>query len=188
MGIRLDAPSMADRSKAAGEHAVRAAFPEASLLRPALVYGPGDHFFTRFAPLAQSAPAIPLIGGGRTRFQPMHVEDVAEAIVRILEQPGTAGRTFELGGKEVVSFRELIERLCQAFGRKPWLVSIPFPIAETGAFLMQWLPHAPLTVDQVRLLKTDKVIHDSQNSPAALSIRPRTLESFLSELAKEYSR
>src|SRR5690606_21065286 len=125
-------PSMADRSKAAGEHAVRAAFPEASLLRPALVYGPGDHFFTRFAPLAQSVPAIPLIGGGRTRFQPMHVEDVAEAIVRILEQPGTAGRTFELGGKEVVSFRELIERLCQAFGRKPWLVSIPFPIAETG--------------------------------------------------------
>lgn len=100
MGISADAPSFADRSKAAGEHAVRAAFPEASLVRPALVYGPGDHFFTRFAPLARRSPAIPLIGGGRTRFQPMHVDDVAEAMARILEQPGTPGRTFELGASE----------------------------------------------------------------------------------------
>ena len=104
MGISLDAPSIADRSKAAGENAVREAFPDVNLMRPALVYGPGDHFFTRFAQLARCAPAIPMIGGGRTRFQPMHVDDVAEAMARVLEQPATAGRAFELGAREIFSF------------------------------------------------------------------------------------
>ena len=183
MGIALDAPSIADRSKAAGENAVREAFPGANLVRPALVYGPGDHFFTRFATLVRHAPAIPLIGGGRTRFQPMHVDDVAEAMARMLEEPGMAGRTFELGGSEIVSFRELIERLCRAIGRRPWLVSIPFSLAEAGAYLTQWLPHPPLTVDQVRLLKTDKVIRDPKGAPAELGVRPRPLDSFLSEFA-----
>ena len=185
MGIGLDAPSLADRSKAAGENTVRAAFPDSNFVRPALVYGPGDHFFTRFARLVRSAPAIPLIGGGRTRFQPMHVEDVAEAMARMLEEPGTVGRVFELGGSEIFSFRELIERLCRAVGRRPWLASIPFPLAEAAAFATQWLPQAPLTVDQVRLLKTDKVIRDPQRAPAALGVRPRPLESFLSGLGKE---
>ena len=188
MGIALDAPSIADRSKAAGEIAVREAFPDANLVRPALVYGPGDHFYTRFAELVRHAPAIPLIGGGHTRFQPMHVDDLAEAIARVLEHPGTAGRAFELGASEIFSFRELIERLCRAIGRRPWLVSIPFPLAEAGAYLTQWLPQAPLTVDQVRLLKTDKVIRHPQSGPAALGIRPRALESFLSELGEQYSR
>ncbi|MGH6830766.1 MAG: complex I NDUFA9 subunit family protein [Methylocella sp.] len=188
MGIGIDAPSAADRSKAAGETAVREAFPDANLVRPALVYGAGDHFFTLFAQLARSAPAIPLIGSGRTRFQPMHVDDVAEAMARVLEEPGTAGRLFELGGSEIFSFRELIERLCGVIGRRPWLVPIPFPVAEAAAFATQWLPHAPLTVDQVRLLKTHKVIRDPQSAPAALGIRPRPLESFLSELGKHYSR
>lgn len=188
MGIGLDAPSLADRSKAAGENAVREAFSDANLVRPALVYGPGDHFFTLFAGLVRGAPAIPLIGGGRTRFQPMHVDDVAEAMARMIEEPGTAGRAFELGGDEIFSFRELIERLCRVIGRRPWLVSIPFPVAEAGACATQWLPHAPLTVDQVRLLKTDKVIRDPQSAPAALGVQPRTLESFLLELGKHYSR
>jgi len=188
MGISLDAPSIADRSKAAGEHAVRDAFPDVNLIRPALVYGPGDHFFTRFAQLARSAPAIPLIGGGRTRFQPMHVDDVAEAIARVLEQPASARRAFELGAAEIFSFRELIERLCEAIGRRPWLVPIPFALAEAGAYLTQWLPHAPLTIDQVRLLKTDKVIRHPRSAPAALNMQPRPLDAFLSELAGQNKR
>src|SRR2546425_4413271 len=179
MGIALDAPSIADRSKAAGENAVREAFPDATLVRPALVYGPGDHFFTRFALLVRHAPAIPLIGGGRTRFQPMHVDDIAEAMARMLEEPRMAGRTFELGGSEIMSFRELIERLCRALGRRPWLVSVPFALAEAGAYLTQWLPHAPLTVDQVRLLKTDKVMRDPKSGPAELGVRARPLSGFL---------
>jgi NADH dehydrogenase len=134
------------------------------------------------------APAIPLIGHGRTRFQPIHVEDLAEAIARVLEEPDSVGRAFELGGSEIFSFRELVERLCRAIGRRPWLVPIPFPLAEVGAYATQWLPRTPLTVDQVRLLKTAQVIRDPGSAPAALGVRPRPLESFLSELGKHYGR
>jgi uncharacterized protein YbjT (DUF2867 family) len=190
MGVGSDAPALADRSKAAGERAVRDVFPDANVVRPSLVYGPGDHFFSRFAMLVRSSPVIPLIGGGRTRFQPMHVEDVAEAMARMLEEPATVRRVFELGANEVYSFRELIERLCQAVGRRPWLVPIAFPLAETGAYLTQWLPQAPLTVDQVRLLKTDKVMlmHDAQGVPGALGVRPRSLAPCLADMVKPSDR
>jgi NADH dehydrogenase len=106
-------------------------------------------------------------------------------MARVLEEPGTAGRAFELGGSEIYSFSELIESLCRALGRRPWRVPIAFPLAEALAYSTQWLPHAPLTVDQVRLLKTDKVIRDPQSAPAALGVRPRPLEAFLAELKKE---
>jgi uncharacterized protein YbjT (DUF2867 family) len=188
MGVALDAPSLADRSKAAGELAVLEAFPDANLVRPALVYGPCDHFFTRFAALARSAPALPLIGGGRTRFQPIHVDDAAEAIATMLEAPDIAGRAFELGASEIFSFRELLELLCQAIDRRPWLIPVPFALAEAGANAMRWLPHAPITVDQIRLLKTDKIMHDPRNGPAALGIHPRPLGRFLSELAQQSGR
>ncbi|MBM3357181.1 MAG: NAD-dependent epimerase/dehydratase family protein [Betaproteobacteria bacterium] len=184
MGVAPDAPSMADRSKAAGEAAVSEAFPGANAIRPALVYGPGDHFFTLFSQLVRSAPAIPLIGGGRTRFQPMHVEDAAEAMARVLEDARTAGCAFELGGSEIYSFRELIERMCAAIGRRPWLVPVPFLLAEAGALATQWLPNAPLTVDQVRLLKTDKVIRDPGGAPVVLGVRARGLEDFLAGLSR----
>jgi uncharacterized protein YbjT (DUF2867 family) len=187
MGASLDAPSMADRSKAAGEIAVREAFPDADIVRPALVYGPGDHFFTRFTPLVRSAPAIPLIGGGHTRFQPMHVDDVAECMARVLELP-RGGRAFEFGASEIFTFRELLEQLSQALGRQPRLVSIPFPLAEAGAYLTQWIPGAPLTVDQVRLLKTDKVIRGPQSTPAALGVQPHPLAAFLAELSERERR
>ncbi len=185
MGVARDAPAMADRSKAKGEDAVRAAFPGANVIRPALVYGPGDHFFTMFAGLVRGARAIPLIGGGRTRFQPMHVDDAAESMARIIEDPATAGRTFELGADETFTFRELIERLCAALGRRPWLVPVPFAVAETGAFLTQWLPIAPLTLDQVRLLKTDKVMRAPANGPGTLNVRPRALAGYLEELGAQ---
>ncbi|MGH8679698.1 MAG: complex I NDUFA9 subunit family protein [Burkholderiales bacterium] len=188
MGVDIEAPSIADRSKAEGEIVVRNAFPGANLIRPALVYGPGDHFFKRFARLVRDAPAIPLIGGGRTRFQPIHVDDLAECIARLLANTECAGRAFELGGSEIFTFRELIEWLCQAVGRRPRLLSLPYALAEVAAYLTQWLPNAPLTVDQVRLLKTDKVIRDPQSTPVALGVRPRRLESFLSELGSQYGR
>ncbi len=185
MGVALDAPSLADRSKAAGEIAVRDAFPDANLIRPALAYGAGDHFFTRFAELVRKAPAIPLIGGGRTRFQPIHVDDLARSLARLLERDDTPGRAYDLGSSEIFTLREMIEQLCRALGRAPRLVPIPFPIAEALARATERLPHAPLTLDQVRLLRTDKVIRLSalQNGPAALGVEPRPLASFLAELA-----
>ncbi|HSO07444.1 MAG TPA: complex I NDUFA9 subunit family protein [Pelomicrobium sp.] len=185
MGVAKEAPAAADRSKAAGEIGVREAFPAANVARPALVYGPGDHFFTRFAALARRAPAIPLIGGGRTRFQPMHVEDVAAAMARMLDDDAFAGRAFDLGAGEVLTFRELIERLCDAVGRRPWLVPIPFALAEAGARVAEWLPNPPMTVDQVRLLKTDKVAREPGGGPAALGIERRPLTEFLDELGRD---
>lgn len=176
MGVAKDAPAAADRSKAAGEIAVREAFPDATLVRPALVLGPGNHFSARFAPLVRSLPALPLIGGGHTRFQPIHVEDLAECMARALERPGAAGRDYDLGADEVLTLRELTERLCAAIGRSPWLVPVPFALAETGAFLTQWLPLAPLTLDQARLLRTDKVRRAASAGPADLGVEPRPLD------------
>lgn len=182
MGVAADAPSYADRSKAAGERAVTAAFPGATIVRPALVYGPGDHFFARFAPLVRHSPAIPLIGGGGTRFQPIHVADFAEAVARTLAQPDAPGRVYELGADEVFSFRDLIDQLCAALGRRPLLVPVPFAVAEAGARLTQWLPNPPLTADQVRLLMTDKVIRDPDGAPAALGVHPRPLAAYFAAL------
>ena len=190
MGVTLDAPSLADRSKAEGEIAVREAFPGATIARPALVYGVDDHFFSRFIPLVRRAPAIPLIGAGRTRFQPIHVDDAAEAMARMVELPEANGRIYELGADEVFTLRELIERLCDALGRHPRLVPVPFGVAEAGARLTQWLPNAPLTADQVRLLMTDKLMSDGRqhDAPAALGVRPRRLEAFLAELGRRKGR
>lgn len=184
MGVAPGAPSLADRSKAAGERAVRAAFADATIVRPALVYGPEDHFFARFAPLVRRAPAIPLVGGGRTRFQPMHVDDVAEAMARALESSAAAGRIYEFGADEVLTLRELFERLGAALGRRPRLVPVPFALAAAAAALTQWLPGAPLTVDQVRLLETDKVVGAPERAPAALGVTPRPLAPFLAALAR----
>jgi uncharacterized protein YbjT (DUF2867 family) len=109
LAIAEDAPSAADRTKARGEAAVRAAFPAATLVRPSLIYGPGDHFFTRFAAMAKISPVLPLIGGSRTRFQPIHIEDAVQTFQVLLERPETAGSTFALVGSETFTFRDLLE-------------------------------------------------------------------------------
>jgi NADH dehydrogenase len=175
MGAAPDAPSAADRSKAAGEQAVREELADAIIVRPALVYGPHDHFFARLAPMVQRTAAIPLIGGGRTRFQPIHVEDLADALTRALDDPQAPGRDYDLGAEEVFDLRGLIKRLCEALGRRPWLVPVPFALAELAARL----PRAPLTLDQVRLLRTDKVARPDAARPAALCVAPRRLAPFL---------
>ncbi len=167
------------RSKAAGEVAVLEEFPEAVVLRPSIVFGPEDQFFNRFAAMARLSPALPLIGGGKTRFQPVYVGDVARAISAMLEgwaqvnesgAIGEGGAIYELGGPEVLSFRALLERVLHYTGRKRWLVPIPFWLATLQALLMSPLPNPPLTVDQVRLLKRDNVVSDEAKA------RGRTLE------------
>ena len=188
MGVTVDAPSLADRSKAEGETAVREAFPGATIVRPALVYGPGDHFFARFIPLVRRAPAIPLIGAGATRFQPMHLYDVAEAMARLVEAPHAEGRIYELGADEILTLRQLVEALCDTLGRHPRLIPVPFSVAEAGAWFTQWMPNAPLMADQVRLLMTDKVMSSEGESPAALDVAPRPLGEFLSQLARDERR
>ena len=121
------------RTKAAGEAAVRDAFPTVTILRPSVVFGPEDQFFNRFAAMATMSPVLPLIGGGHTRFQPVYVGDVADAVVKCLDDPATAGRTYELGGPKIYTFRELIELVLGEIRRKRLLVDLPFGLAAFQA-------------------------------------------------------
>lgn len=179
LGAARGAAALSDRTKAEGEEVVRAAFPEAIIIRPSLVFGSGDHFFTRWAEMAQRSPVLPLIGGGTTRFQPAHVEDVAAAMAKVLERSDAAGRTYEFGGPEVWSFKQLLELLLAAVGWHRLLLPIPFPLADKLAGILEVLPAPPLTRDQVRLLKTDKINSGRAPTFADLGVRPTDLRSFL---------
>ena len=176
------------RSKAAGETAVSAAFPAATILRPSLVFGPEDEFFNRFAALARYAPALPLIGGGKTRFQPVYVGDVADAAMAALDRPETCGRTYELGGPEVLSFRELMEMILREVDRHRLLVSVPFGLAMLEAAFLELLPVPPLTRDQVRLLRHDTVVGADALGLAALGIAPTGLELVLPTYLDRFRR
>lgn len=176
------------RSKAAGETAVRAAFPAATILRPSLVFGPEDEFFNRFAALARYAPALPLIGGGKTRFQPVYVGDVADAAMAALDRPETNGRTYELGGPEVLSFRELMEMILRETGRHRLLISLPFGLAMLEASFLELLPKPMLTRDQVRLLRHDTVVGADALGLAALGIAPTGLELVLPTYLDRFRR
>lgn len=151
------------RTKAAGEAAVLAEFPEAVIMRPSLVFGPEDQLFNRFAAMARLSPFLPLIGGGRTRLQPVYVGDVAAAVAAVLRGEGRPRTIYELGGPEVITFRRLLDLTQQWSGRKRWYIRIPFWLAQVGAFLTVPLPNSmrPLTVDQVRMLTEPNVVSDA---------------------------
>jgi uncharacterized protein YbjT (DUF2867 family) len=174
------------RSKAEGERRVREALPSAAIMRPSIVIGPEDSFFNRFAEMARWLPALPLIGGGKTRFQPVYVGDVADAIVAGLLQPDTAGQTYELGGPQVYSFAELMRYMLGVLGRRRLLVPISFGVAELLARLLQLLPAPPLTRDQVELLKTDNVVAEGAKGLAELRIAPTPLELIVPEYLARY--
>jgi len=149
-------------TKGDGEMLVRGAFANATILRPSLVFGPEDNFFNRFAWMASLSPLVlpflPLVGGGKTKFQPVYVGDVAEAVVRVLDNPHWQGKTFELGGPEVFSFRQLMEMICETTHRHRLMVPVPFMMASIQGAFLQMLPNPLLTVDQVRLLHHDNVL------------------------------
>ncbi len=188
LGADPQSPADYARSKAAGEAAVREAFPTATIVRPSIVFGPEDDFFNRFAGMARLLPALPLIGGGRTRFQPVYVGDVADAFDRILEAPETAGQTYELGGPTVYSFRELMEILLREIGRRRLLLPLPFWVASIQAGLLEVLPVPPLTRDQVRLLRQDNVVDPTEPGFAALGIEPTGLAAILPSYLRRFRR
>jgi uncharacterized protein YbjT (DUF2867 family) len=169
------------RSKAMGEKLVLAAVPSAVILRPSIVFGPEDDFFNRFASMAAFSPALPLIGGGRTLFQPVLAGDVAKAVVAAIEGGARGGTVYELGGPQVLSFKELMQYVLATIERRRLLVPIPFPVAKAQAFLLQLLPKPLLTVDQVELLRRDNVVsqeaqRDGRILPS-LGIDPVAMES-----------
>jgi uncharacterized protein YbjT (DUF2867 family) len=176
------------RTKAAGEEAVRDAFPTATILRPSVVFGPEDQFFNRLATMAMISPVIPVIGGGETRFQPVYVGDVADAVVRCIDDSTTAGRTYELGGPRIYSLRALTELLLAEIRRKRILIDLPFGIASLQARLMSLLPSPPLTPDQVELLKRDNVVSSGALTLATLGIAPTPVEAILPTYLDRFRR
>jgi NADH dehydrogenase len=182
LGASPTSPAISDRTKAEGEEAVREVFPQATIVRPSLVFGEGDHFFTRFAAMIRSSPVLPLIGGGMTKFQPVFVGDTTEGLLELLKRPETAGKNYEFGGPQVYSFKVLLELLLTAMNRQRVLIPIPFALAEMQAGLLELFPNPPLTRDQVRLLKTDKVVSGAEPTLGDLGVQPRPLEEFLAVL------
>ncbi|MEQ1715377.1 MAG: complex I NDUFA9 subunit family protein [Hyphomicrobium sp.] len=151
------------RTKAEGEDAVLQEFPGAIILRPSIVFGPEDEFFNRFASLARISPFMPSIGGGRTKFQPVYVGDLAAAVANAAEGQGKAGTVFEIGGPEVFTFRRLLELTQEFTGRNRPYLPMPFWLAKLQALMTAPLPNAlrPVTLDQVKMLQTDNVVSDA---------------------------
>ena len=164
------------RSRGRGELAVQRAFPGVTIVRPSAIFGPGDAIFGTLANLARFLPVLPLIGGGRTRLQPVYVEDVAEAVARILTDPGTVGRIYELGGPKVYTLRDLVSFTLRIIGRRRLLMPLPFALAEIQARLFELIPSPPLTTGQVDLLKTDSVVSGALPGFRELNILPRAIE------------
>jgi uncharacterized protein YbjT (DUF2867 family) len=176
IGADKDADSSYASSKGEGEARVRAAFPEAAIVRPSLVFGPEDEFFNRFAALARALPFLPLIGGGNTRFQPVFVGDVAAAILKLAEDPALGDRTYELGGPTVYTFKELMQIILCETDRKRALIPVPFALATLKAIFLQLLPKPLLTPDQVTLLKSDNIVTGG-DTLASLGIVPTSVEA-----------
>jgi NADH dehydrogenase len=182
IGADENSPSGYARAKAAGEKAVLAAVPAATILRPSVVFGPEDQFTNRFAALARLSPVLPLIGGGLTRLQPVYVGDVATAVADAADGKTRPGATYELGGPEVLTMREIIETILEITERERMLIPLPFGLARFKAMFLQFAPGAfKLTPDQVELLRSDNVVSDAAKAAGltleGLGITPDSMEA-----------
>jgi uncharacterized protein YbjT (DUF2867 family) len=183
IGADEHSPSGYARAKAEGEKAVFAGKPDATIFRPSIMFGPEDDFFNKFAAMARIMPALPLIGGGMTKFQPVFVGDVAEAIARAVEGKTKDGTVYELGGPEVRTFKELMQYVLDVTERSRLLIRLPFALAKFQATFLQLLPKPLLTPDQVELLKTDNIVSAVAEAEgrtlSGLGIEPVAMESIV---------
>lgn len=194
IGADANSKSHYARSKAEGEAKVLEAFPDAVILRPSIVFGPEDEFFNRFAAMARIAPVLPLVGGGKTKFQPVYVGDVAAAVAAVMNGAGSSGEVYELGGPEVLSFRELLDRTQVYSGRDRAYVHLPFALAKAQALLTWPLPNSmrPITYDQVCLLERDNVVsaeaRDGGRTLAGLGIgHPETIAAVVPRYLEQFA-
>lgn len=183
IGADANSPAHYARSKAEGERRVRAAQPDAIIMRPSILFGPEDDFFNRFAALARIAPALPLPGGGHTRFEPVYAGNVAEAIALAVDGSAKAGTTYELGGPEVLTFRELMEFILATVRRRRLLIPVPFQVLKLLAAFAQFLPTPPITPDQVEMLKSDNIVSEEARREGrtleAMAIVPESIEAIV---------
>ncbi len=175
VGADPASPSRYAATKGEGEAAVRAAFPGATILRPSVVFGAEDGFFNRFGQLAMLSPVMPVIAG-ETKFQPIYVADVADAVTAALARDETAGQTYELGGPRVWSFRELLAYILEQTHRKRLLLDVPMPLARVQARVLERLPGKLLTSDQLLLLARDNIVHPGMPGLAELGVAPTPVE------------
>ncbi|WP_174802300.1 complex I NDUFA9 subunit family protein [Martelella limonii] len=180
------------RSKGKAEADIRKIVPDAVIVRPSIIFGPEDDFFNKFGKMSLISPMLPVIGGGETKFQPVYVGDVAEVIARSVEGKLQAGTIYELGGRDVLTFRECLELVLSITGRKRALVSMPFGLASLFGGVASLVPFVtpPLTSDQVKLLKTDNVVSEEAKKEGrtldGLGIRPAQLEAVLPTYLVQY--
>lgn len=183
IGADPTSKSLYARSKAAGEDAVMKAFPSANVIRPSIVFGPEDEFFNRFAAMARISPFLPLIGGGKSEFQPVFVGDVAKTVLAALDGQASPGTAYELGGPEVLSFKALMEYILMETRRHRLLLPMPMWLAKLQAVAFSILPHPPLTLDQLHLLERDNVVGEAaiaqQRTLAGLDIEPVAIETIV---------
>jgi NADH dehydrogenase len=183
IGADENSASAYARSKAKAEQLVLAAQPSAAIMRPSIMFGPEDDFFNRFAALARLSPALPLIGGGLTRFQPVFVGDVATAIADAVDGNVRPGTIYELGGPDVRTFKELMQFVLATIERKRLLIPIPFFVARMQAMFLQYLPKPLLTPDQVELLRADNIVSESATAEKrtlqGLGIEPEPIEAIV---------
>jgi len=192
IGADIESDSDYARTKAQGEAAVRTAIPTSDIMRPSIIFGPEDSFFNRFAAMTQIAPALPLLGGGETRMQPVYVGDIAKAIAKVIGT-GTNGTDYELGGPQIYSFKELMQFMLEAIDRKRLLVPLPWFAANMLGFAGELSGYAPfvapfLTRDQVKNLKIDNIVSEGANGFADLGIQLETIESIVPSYLERYRK
>ncbi len=192
LGADPASPSAYGRTKAEGEAAVRAVFKDAVIVRPSVIFGPGDGLLNRFAALAVMSPALPLIGGGATRFRPVFVNDVAEALAQAAETPDAAGRTYELGGPSVWTMEDILKLVLRETRRGRGLVPLPFFVARALGSMAQMTALVgltpPLTADQVRMLEVDNVPAEGAPGLADLGVQPTGMEAIAPSYLWRYRR
>jgi uncharacterized protein YbjT (DUF2867 family) len=192
LGADLDSPSQYARTKAQGEERAARAFQGAIVIRPSILFGPEDDFFNRFAALARISPVLPLIGGGRTRFQPVFVGDVAEAVNLLVQRGMADGRTYEFGGPEIYTFKALMQFVLRTIMRRRLLLPLPVSLAAAAAAILQLLPSPLLTRDQVQLLKSDNVVSSEALNEGrtlhGLGVAARDIEAIVPAYLYRYRR
>ncbi|MBC7281031.1 complex I NDUFA9 subunit family protein [Hoeflea sp.] len=192
IGANTESASVYARSKGRAEASILKILPGAVILRPSIVFGPEDEFFNKFAEMARFAPALPLIGGGATKFQPVYVGDVAEAVARSVDGKVSGGVIYELGGPRVMSFKEVLEEILRITQRKRALVPLPWSVASLMGKISSFIPFIdpPLTGDQVVLLKTDNVVSaeaaSQRRTLEGMGIAPTTVEAILPSYLTRY--
>ncbi|MTH99986.1 complex I NDUFA9 subunit family protein [Roseibium sp. RKSG952] len=190
IGADANSKSAYARSKAEGEAGILETLPGSVIHRPSIVFGPEDDFFNKFASMARLAPALPLIGGGQTKFQPVYVVDVAEAIAKSVDGELKSGATYELGGPEIKTFKDCLELMMEITQRRRLLAPLPFPVASVMGRILQMVPGAPLTADQVALLRSDNIVSETAKADnrtlEGMGLEPTTLAAILPSYLERY--